>query len=102
MQQLHTGRRMTTAQDSRPSALKRLYAARFDFSVALLHHCNNKFIHATNSFFMTDSSLSTFDSSVSCLYFFVYETKRNFLQQYTAVNRDQDGIPATVKNALRP
>jgi len=34
---------------------------------------------------MTDGSLSTFDSSVSCLYFFVSETARNVLSQHPAV-----------------
>ncbi|PFN93131.1 hypothetical protein COJ85_26380, partial [Bacillus sp. AFS076308] len=42
------------------------------------NHCvNNTIIHLTNSWIVTDSSLSTFDSSVSCLYFFEseYSTK---------------------------
>jgi len=42
-------------------------------------------IHITNRLFVTDGSLSTFDISVSCLYFFVCETVWKVLPQCPAV-----------------
>jgi hypothetical protein len=53
-------------------------------------------IHRTNGLFVTDGSLSTFDSCVSCLYFFVFETARNVLPQHPAANRGLDGDPDSV------
>jgi hypothetical protein len=61
---------------------------------------NDVVIHVTNSSIVTDGSLSTFDSSVSCLYFFEYEYGTNVPSQYPAAGREQDGDPALVKIAL--
>ncbi|MFW9267448.1 hypothetical protein ACLK1G_09630 [Pseudomonas sp. NR3] len=41
-----------------------------------------KFIHGTNNPNMTDGSLSTFDSGVSCLYFFETESRNACLKQH--------------------
>jgi hypothetical protein len=61
---------------------------------------NDVVIHVTNSSIVTDGSLSTFDSSVSCLYFFEYEYGTTVSPHYQAVSREQDGDPASVKIAL--
>jgi hypothetical protein len=73
-----------TAGDSRISVDKRLYfrthaatpAVTQASQAALLTQNPGgfpKIIHTTDSYKMTNGSLSTFDSNVSCLYFFVCE-----------------------------
>ncbi len=61
---------------------------------------NDAVIHVTNSSIVTDGSLSTFDISVSCLYFFESEYCTNVPTQHPAVGREQDGDPVSVKIAL--
>ncbi|WP_248916077.1 hypothetical protein [Pseudomonas moorei] len=93
-----------TAPDSRTLIHKRLYrgavSADMHRRTPGFHPHINALIHKTNSSFVTDGSLSTFDSSVSCLYFFVSETARNILPQHPAAIREVDGDPEPVKNAL--
>ncbi|WP_247257399.1 hypothetical protein [Pseudomonas moorei] len=93
-----------TAPNSRTLIHKRLYRGAFSTSAHRrppgFHPRINALIHKTNSSFVTDGSLSTFDSSVSCLYFFVSETARNVLPQHPAAIREVDGDPDPVKNAL--
>jgi hypothetical protein len=49
---------------------------------------------------MTDGSLSTFDISVSCLYFFESEYYSAAPVNYPAVDQGKDGILASMKIAL--